>query len=285
MQFNFLGGQSQRDNLSTALGQRNPVLEAQLDFSKSAFVTGVQGVGQTMRTAMQVGQQERESVLRNKTSIQEGILNRQKDQDLLSQRLAADKTAYERSLADQDKRASDARQARLDDAEALRQKGLDDQAEKERREKEEYARRLGLVTTDKTVAENKEYDKLDKSVTGELEGIKARFGGELESVTFDDDNQYDFNDDGTIRLDDNGQPIATGKRAKIQGHFDKIYNQAKGIANATERQAFIRQMTGQLSLTNIRGMYDSKFAEEERKRKLEDARAGATGRVPTPLGG
>ena len=285
MQFNFLGGQSQKDTLTQALGQRNTVLDSQLDFAKSAFTTGVQGVGATMRTAMQIGQQERESVLKNKTSMQEGMLNRQKDQDLLSQRLEADKTAYERSLADQDKRTKDARQARLDDAEALRTKALDDQAEKERRDKEEYARRLGLATTDKTVAENKEYDKLDKSVTGELEGIRARFSGELGSVEFDDDNQYDFNDDGTIRLDDNGQPISTGKRAKIQGHFDKVYNQAKGIANATERQAFIRQMTGQLSLTNIRGMYDSKFAEEERKRRQEDAAAGLTDRTPRGLGG
>jgi len=118
MQFNFLGGQSQRDTLNYALGQRNPVLDSQLDFAKSAFTTGVQGVGATMRTAMQIGQQDRESILRDKTTIREGVLNRQKEQDLLSQRLEADKVAYERSQKDQDTRDNNNRQARLDDAAA-----------------------------------------------------------------------------------------------------------------------------------------------------------------------
>lgn len=116
MQFNFLGGNTQRDTLQNALGQRNPVLENQLDFSKSAFTTGVQGVGNTMREAMRLGQAETEAIRRDKTTIREGILSRQKDQDLLSQRLEADKTAYERSLKDQETRYNIARRDRLDDA-------------------------------------------------------------------------------------------------------------------------------------------------------------------------
>jgi hypothetical protein len=124
MQFNFLGGNTQRDTLQNALGQRNPVLESQLDFSKSAFTTGVQGVGNTMREAMRLGQAETESVRRDKTTTRESMLSRQKDQDLLTQRLEADKTAYERSQADQDTRDKNNRQNRLDDsADAARMRG------------------------------------------------------------------------------------------------------------------------------------------------------------------
>lgn len=261
------------------------MLDSQNQFTQNAFTTGVQGVGNTMREAMRLSQAENDAIRRNKTSIQEGILNRQKDQDLLSQRLEADKTAYERSQADQDTRDKNNRQNRLDDAAAARRDREIDLADARAKDLAEYNRRLGLATTEKTTAENKEYDKLDKTVTGELEGLRARFEGELGSVQFDDDGD-EFNDDGTLKLDENGLPLsANNKRSKIQSHFDKVYNQAKGITNATERQAFIRQMTGQLSLTNIRGMYDSKFAEEERKRKLEERAAGAADRPPTPLGG
>jgi hypothetical protein len=75
MQFNYLGGQSNRDTLQNALGQRSSTLEGQLDFSKNAFTTGVQGVGNTLRSLIAAEQQNKESVLRNKTTIQEGILN------------------------------------------------------------------------------------------------------------------------------------------------------------------------------------------------------------------
>ena len=93
MQFNYLGGQGgPRDTLGQALGQRNAVLEGQLDFTKSAFVTGVQGAGQTMRQAMQNDQQQRESVLRNKTTLQEGALNRASQMETLQAKLASDKT-------------------------------------------------------------------------------------------------------------------------------------------------------------------------------------------------
>lgn len=270
MQFNFLGGNTQRDTLQNALGQRNSVLDSQLDFSKSAFTTGVQGVGNTMREAMRLGQAETEAVRRDKTTIREGMLSRQKDQDLLTQRLEADKTAYERSLADQDTRAKDARQKRLDDEAAARENANLDQLAKERRDREEFNRRLGLTTTDKVAAENKELDKLNQLVTGELEGFKSRFEGELGSIEFDDDNAYE--------LDENLIPVQSGKRAKIQSHFNKIYEQASQIANPYQRQAFLKQMSGQMNLTNIRGMYDPKFKAEEEKRKADDAARGATPR-------
>lgn len=179
MQFNYLGGQSQRDTLQNALGQKNATLDAQLDFTKSAFTTGVSGAGQTMRTAMQVGQQAQEAALRNKTSIQEGVLNRQQNQDLLGQRLAAEKTAYERSVADQTKRDADARQARLDDAAAARQNVLDDQAAREARDKEEFERRRALGIDDRKEQRNQAAAK----TKGRISGVQARFEALKPQIT------------------------------------------------------------------------------------------------------
>jgi len=288
MQFNFLGGQSQRDNLSTALGQRNPVLESQLDFSKSAFTTGVQGVGNTMREAMRLGQAENEAVRRDKTTIREGMLSRQKDQDLLTQRLEADKLAYERSLTDQDTRTKDARQKRLDDEAAARENARLDALAREARDREEFNRRLGLATTDKAAAEAKELDKVNKTVTGELEGYKSRFEGELDLIELEGDFEgFEFNDDGTIKFDDEGNPISSksGKmRDKIRSHFKGLYDQTAGMSDPYQRQAFMKQISGQLNLVNIRGLYDPKFRAEEEKRKADAAATGVTSRETGPRG-
>lgn len=283
MQFNFLGGNTQRDTLQNALGQRNQVLESQLDFSKSAFTTGVQGVGNTMREAMRLGQAENEAVRRDKTTIRESMLSRQKDQDLLTQRLEADKTAYERSLADQDTRTKDARQKRLDDAADARENANLDQAARERRDREEFNRRLGLTTTDKAAAENKEIDRVNKTVTGELEGFKSRFEGELDLVDLEGDFEgFEFNDDGSVKLDDEGNPVTAkgGKmRDKIKSHFKGIYEQANAMSDPYQRQAFLKQMSGQMNLVNIRGMYDPKFRAEEEKRKADERARGVTNRA------
>jgi hypothetical protein len=288
MQFNFLGGNTQRDTLQNALGQRNQVLESQLDFSKSAFTTGVQGVGNTMREAMRLGQAETESVRRDKTTIRESMLSRQKDQDLLTQRLEADKTAYERSLADQDTRTKDARQRRLDDEAAARENANLDQAARERRDRDEFNRRLGLTTTDKIVAENKEIDRVNKTVTGELEGFKSRFEGELDLIDLEGDSEEaEYNDDGTAKLDDEGNPILAkrGKmRDKIKSHFKGIYEQANAMSDPYQRQAFLKQMSGQMNLVNIRGMYDPKFKAEEEKRKADERARGVTSRETGPRG-
>jgi hypothetical protein len=288
MQFNFLGGNTQRDTLQNALGQRNQVLESQLDFSKSAFTTGVQGVGNTMREAMRLGQAETESVRRDKTTIRESMLSRQKDQDLLTQRLEADKTAYERSLADQDTRTKDARQRRLDDEAAARENANLDQAARERRDRDEFNRRLGLTTTDKIVAENKEIDRVNKTVTGELEGFKSRFEGELDLIDLEGDSEeVEYNDDGTAKLDDEGNPILAkrGKmRDKIKSHFKGIYEQANAMSDPYQRQAFLKQMSGQMNLVNIRGMYDPKFKAEEEKRKADERARGVTSRETGPRG-
>jgi len=90
MQFNYLGGQSERDTLSQALGQRNPVLESQLSFNREAFTTGLQGANATLRTAMQIGAQESEAAMRNKTAKQEGAMNRASNTETLERRLSFD---------------------------------------------------------------------------------------------------------------------------------------------------------------------------------------------------
>jgi hypothetical protein len=82
-------------------------------------------------------------------------------------------------LADQDKRTSDARQHRLDDAAELRRKALDDQAAREARDKEEFERRRALGLDDKKEARTQAASK----TKGRIAGVQARFEALRPQIT------------------------------------------------------------------------------------------------------
>jgi hypothetical protein len=178
MQFNYLGNQAgQRDTLTNALGQKLPTLESQLDFSKSAFTTGVSGAGQTLRQAMQIDQQQRESVLRNKTTVQEGIMNRQANRDLMNDKLLGESIEFDRQFDMQGQR-NDAAFER-DKAEADRRLGREESMNirAEDRENKTYVRRRGENLADKAT----EKTELKNNAFSALQGKIAAYRKRLES--------------------------------------------------------------------------------------------------------
>lgn len=253
------------------------MLESQNQFTTNAFTTGVQGAGQTMRTAMQVGQQQQEALMRNKTTMQEGVLNRQKEQDLLGQRLAADKTTYERSLADQTKRDADARQNRLDDAAALRQKSLDDQAERERRDREEYERR-----------KNEANEKSDKTAEASYKGL---YSGLETTWKAADESSTDWTDEveenvGEVTEDDEGNVVTTygtkktsKLRERVNQHFEDVKTKLDKMGSAAERTAYLERLKGAglLDFGSVRSLYDPAFRKKMAEEKAEKEKAGAAG--------
>lgn len=256
MQFNFLGGNTQRDTLQNALGQRNQVLESQLDFSKSAFTTGVQGVGNTMREAMRLGQAETEAVRRDKTTIREGMISRQKDQDLLSQRLEADKLAYERSLTDQDTRTKDARQKRLDDEAAARENANLDQAARERRDREEFERRRKLGLDDREAA-RKQADAKNK---GRVTGAQARF----------DALKPQIKDPAILK--------------SVESAFNTLKTKLDETTDPDEREGLLASLEDLLKPETLVRMIRGAAKEKEAEPASSSATSstGNTGRAPTP---
>jgi hypothetical protein len=225
MQYNFLGGQSQRDTLTQALGQRNPVLEAQLDFSKSAFVTGVQGAGQTMRTAMNIGEQQRDSIMKDKTAKAEGAMNRQNSAELLSQKLAADSLEFDRQT-----------ETRRTEVTAAEGRAKLEQQAKEARDKAEFDRRRQLGLDDRKVVEDKTRTTTTATNQGTLAGYKAKFDALFPTI----------------------KDKAVAERFK--GMFDKLYGivsaekdpdkfagmlkSLEGLLDPKELNAFVRSTQG-----------------------------------------
>lgn len=283
MQFNFLGGNTQRDTLQNALGQRNQVLESQLDFSKSAFTTGVQGVGATMRQAMQIGQQDREAVMRDKASIREGMLNRQKEQELLGQRLKAEETEFNRKFGMEGQRLTEQtkqRQAEIDAATTQRgletsaataQRKIDADAALEReklRIKAEADAKAGLMTD----AQKAEAEKLTKSNEGTIAGIMSVWDTKDKATVWELDEDTDTPEtyDETT-----GEALTYMKGSSVQRkmreHRDRIMQAANDISDPAARAAYLTrvQNEGLLDFAKTRGLYDARFKAEE------DARAAS----------
>lgn len=175
MQFNYLGNQAgQRDTLTNALGQKLPTLDSQLDFSRSAFTTGVTGAGQTLRQAMQNDQQQRESVLRNKTTIQEGMMNRQANRDLMNDKLLGESLEFDRqfdmqgqrndALFNRDKSEADRRFAK-EEGMAIRAEG---------RENTTYVRRRGEIKADEAAKKVELKNDAYSSLQGKIAGYRKR---------------------------------------------------------------------------------------------------------------
>ena len=179
MQFNYLGGQGgPRDTLQNALGQRSPVLDAQLDFNKSAFTTGVASAGQTLRQAMQNDQAQKDSVLRSKTAREEGMLNRQSSKDLLSEKLAAEEAEFDRRFSLEGERNTNL--FNRDQAEADRRL-----RESTGRERAEFDRRRGIQKEDAATLEAKT-QKTDASTFAATTGaIETKFRLFRESPNID----------------------------------------------------------------------------------------------------
>ncbi len=262
------------------MGQRNATLESQLDFSRSAFTTGVQGAGQTMRTAMQIGQQDREAVMRDKASIREGMLNRQKDQELLSQKLKAEETEFNRRFGMEGQRLTEQtkqRQAEIDAATAQRgletgaataQRKIDADAALEReklRIKAEADAKSGLMNDAKAA----EAEKLTKSNEGTVAGIMSVWDTKDKATVWELDEDTDTPEtyDETT-----GEALTYVKGSSVQRkmreHRDRIMQAAKDISDPAARAAYLTrvQNEGLLDFAKTRGLYDARFAAEEAER-------------------
>ena len=230
MQFNYLGGQSTRDTLSQALGQRNPVLEGQLEFTKNAFTTGVSSAGQTMRQAMGDSQRQRESLLTSKTTKEEGVINRQSNKDLLSERLAGEKEEFDRRFEIEGRRQEG------QTLEEIRRENLRTDAEKEeykRRtdlEREEFNRRQGIVdqkTKDETA-------KLGRTQKGKLQGYQTKFDAALGAVS-----------DPAVR-------------EKMQGNWNKVIAALEATTDPDERAGLMETLSGLLDPNTQKNLAEAK---------------------------
>lgn len=269
MQFNFLGGQSRRDTLQDALGQRNQVLDAQLDFSKTAFATGVQGVGATMRQAMQIGQQENEAVRRDKTTIREGALQRQQAQELLSQKLEADDVMFERTSEREDARTKAANEARR--LEILGQEGRANRAqlEKEARDNAEFERRRKLGLGDAETA-RKAAEATNK---GKVAGFKAKFDALYPTIK---------DKDVAERFKSMFDKMYTAIEAeKDPDKFAGMLSSLQGMLDPKELNAFVRGIGGPAEEEKpkpaVSNSGNSTTAPAPKNRKAKAAEAPAAG--------
>ena len=279
MQFNYLGGQSQRDTLSQALGQKNPVLDAQLDFNKSAFTTGVAGAGQTMRQAMSNDQQQRDSVLRSKTAREEGQLNRTNATETLERKLSFDagqaataaetrKAEIAAAIAQRKIEADEAAGVRAAEEKAKadrRKQDLDDQREKDAKE---YDRRTGDAAT-----------KAAAAAKGKFTTALLGFNQELDLA--DDDHRFDDWEDEDVDIKSpSGEVVGQRKRKfsktrrAMEKHRDDLLNTVNSTIDPTERASLIDSIVGQGRLTygNVRGVLDGKWktAQDTKKKPVEN---------------
>lgn len=287
MQYNFLGGQSQRDTLANALGQRNPVLESQLDFSKQAFLTGVQGVGQTARTAMGLAQQQQESLLRAKTAREEGEASRANAIDTLTRRMEFDKSQaaeataqrqaeIEAGIAQRKIEREEASALRKEEEAAKRAARNQDLADSRTRDREEYDRRMAEAIKLKGDA-----------ARGKLTAAVTAFDQEM-GLSDPDHAFTDFEEEDVDILSPSGEVVGQRKRKfsktqrAMQKHRDDLMAQIESVTNPSERAALIDSLLEQKRFTygNVRGVLDrnwqSKQAGKSKPAATEDGTDAAS---------
>jgi len=290
MQYNFLGGQSQRDTLTAALGQRNPVLDAQLDFSKNAFITGVQGVGQTARTAMSLAQQQQESLLRAKTTREEGALSRASALDTLTKRMEFDKSQaaeataqrqadIEAAIAQRKIEREEASALRREEEEAKRAAKKADLDDARTRDKEEYDRRVAEAIKAKELG-----------VRGKLDAALSAYNQELGLD--DDDHRFDDYEEGLADIKNplTGEVIGQRKsyssktRQAMEKHRDDLLAQINATSEPNERAALIESLLAgnRLTYSNVRGVLDGNWNKKQQKKKqTTEPKAGGTDAAST----
>ena len=289
MQYNFLGGQSQRDTLAAALGQRNPVLEAQLDFSKNAFVTGVQGVGQTARTAMSLAQQQQDSLLRAKTAREEGELSRASALDTLTKRMEFDKSQaaeataqrqaeIEAGIAQRKIEREEAAALRREEEEAKRAARKADLDDARARDREEYDRRAGEAAKAK-----------DLAAKGKLTAALTSFNQELDLN--DDDHKFeDWEEEDVDIKTPSGEVVGQRKRKfsktrrAMEKHRDDLLASVNATSDPNERAALVDSILSDKKLIygNVRGVLDGNWNKKQQKKKqTTEPKAGGTDAAST----
>jgi len=265
MQFNYLGGQSNRDTLSQALGQRNPVLEGQLDFTKSAFVTGVQGAGQTMRTAMGLDQQQKESVLRSKTAREEGALNRQSSKDLLTEKLAADETEFDRRFDLEGQRNEDQRKTADGAQRAAERRALVVQTDKERREALEYDRKIKGATTANDDERKRQEALTGSNITGEIGALRQTWDAKMAST--------DFKDWVIDQKSAGGRYSPTAR--KMEDFYKNSMSEFEQLTDVNAKKAFLERFKadGNLDFGAVRGLFDGAYKAQALK-EAKDSKSG-----------
>jgi len=287
MQFNFLGGQSQRDTLAAALGQRNPVLEAQLEFNKNAFTTGVQGAGQTMRTAMSLAQQQKDSLLRNKTAREEGELNRASAMDTLTKRMEFDKSQAAEATAQ--------RQAEIEAGIAQR-KIEREEASALRREEEDAKRAARKADLDDARARDKEeYDRrLAEAVKAKDAAAKGKFAAVLNSYNQelglnDDDHKFDDWEEEDVDIKTPSGEIVGQRKRKfsktrraMEKHRDDLLASINATTDPNERTALVESIINDKKLIygNVRGVLDGNW---NKKQKAKTTKATEDGVDPASV--
>ena len=283
MQFNYLGGQGgPRDTLGQALGQRNAVLEGQLDFTKSAFVTGVQGAGQTMRQAMQNDQQQRESVLRNKTTLQEGALNRASQMETLQAKLASDKDLATEATTQRGIETAAATKQREIEAKKLVRIREIEAAAAAKRDKDEFDRRKG-ISDDAANKANK--DALAKA-EAELEAADTKWntymgqGGDKGSdyhfsdTTDDETTTEEFWNEETGQYEYRDRKIRgfSQQARNMENRYQENRSKITAELDPVKRAALINSLiqSGAFDYTKTRAATDTKFREAETKRAGKD---------------
>jgi hypothetical protein len=127
---------------------------------------------------MQNDQQQKDSILRSKTSREEGILNRQSSKDLLSEKLTAEEAEFDRRFSLEGERSQNA--FNRDQAEADRRL-----REASGREKAEFDRRRGVMKEDAVTLEGKTKKEAETTYAATTGAIETKFRLFRENMNID----------------------------------------------------------------------------------------------------
>jgi hypothetical protein len=267
----FLGQSSNKSITPSTMGQ---ILGADMvkEGAHNMMSVGGQGiVGRGLENLRQKG-----AMVSNEYNFQ---TNMYRDQ----QRLLGEELNYNKQFGMEKERINAATAQRKIETDAATSLEETRTADRFKRDQTEFDRRLAEEKKAKEQPRTDAKADIASASSGTLEGIKAQWEADLQASQFDDEGDYNsFNDDGTIQLNEDGTPVTnagSSKRDKINAHFNRIMEQAKGISDPVAQRAFIERMqtSGHLNITNVRGMYDPVFREAEAKRKKEEAGSPAIG--------
>jgi hypothetical protein len=256
------------------------MLESQNQFTTNAFTTGVQGAGQTMRTAMQVGQQQQEALMRNKTTLQEGAANRASQMETLQAKLKSDRELATEATAQRKIEADAATAQRKIEADKLVRAREIEAAAAAKRESDEFDRRKKIADD---AAKKANMDALAKAeadleaADNKWNAYMAKGGDKGSDYYFTDSTEDEFTSEeffneqtGQYEYRDKVSKRGSSQQAReMQERYDYNRSRISAELDPVKRAALINSLIqgGAFDYTKSRAATDTKFREAESKRR------------------